>query len=126
MQSKKLIFTIICIISSLFLISNQNVISINNNINVTSHETPSYLWNNDWSYYQEIIIPIHTSDLISKYQPIDMIIEFENNCWAKDTIHNSIRICSWFNENWYELESQIYNLNYTQNNCIINILKNHF
>ena len=83
MHQKKLIITIICIISSLILISNENVESINT-LDILSHEPPSYLWNNDWSFYQEINMPIKTNDLYSKFQPIDIKIEFENECWAKD------------------------------------------
>jgi len=109
MHIKKSIISIICIISSLILISTVNVESIDT-YNIISHEPPSYLWNADWSYYEEINIPISTHDIISKYQPIDMRIDFENDCWVKDESHNSIRICCWLDNNWYELESQIYNL----------------
>ena len=119
MHIKKSIISIICIISSLILISTVNVESIDT-YNIISHEPPSYLWNADWSYYEEINIPISTHDIISKYQPIDMRIDFENDCWVKDESHNSIRICCWLDNNWYELESQIYNLNYTTNNYINN------
>ena len=119
MHIKKMIFAIICIISCLIIMSNENVESLNTFIEL-SHEPPSYLWNSDWSYYQEIDMPINTNDLYSKNQPIDIKIEFENQCWANNEYHNSIRICCWLEENWYELDSQIYNLNFTHNSSYIN------
>lgn len=119
MHIKKMIFAIICIISCLIIMSNENVESLNTFIEL-SHEPPSYLWNSDWSYYQELDMPINTNDLYSKNQPIDIKIEFENQCWANNEYHNSIRICCWLEENWYELDSQIYNLNFTHNSSYIN------
>ena len=117
MHIKKLIIAIIYILSSLIIISNINIESINA-LDIISQEPPSFSWNSEWSYYQEIIVPIKTSDKYSKYQPVDIRIEFENDCWAKDESNNSIRICCWLENNWYELESQTYNLNYTDNSFI--------
>jgi hypothetical protein len=88
-------------------------------INTISHEEPSFLWNSDWSYNQEITIPIKTNDIYARNQPIDIIVKFDNDCWVKDESENSIRICCWLNEKWYELESQIYKLNFTRNNTYI-------
>ena len=76
MHIKKSIITIICILSSLILISTVNVESINT-LDIISHETPSYSWDSDWSYNQEVNIPITTSNVYSKYQPIDIRIEFD-------------------------------------------------
>lgn len=39
-------------------------------------------WDNNWSFKQEINIPVDTSTEIAKYQPIDIRIEFDNACWA--------------------------------------------
>jgi hypothetical protein len=118
MHKKKSIISIICIVFSLILVSTININSIKA-FDIISHETPPYLWNDDWSYNQEINIPIKTSNIYSKYQPIDLRIKFENNCWAKNESHNSIRICCWLDNNWYELESQIYNLNFSKDNIYI-------
>jgi len=85
-------------------------------INVSSNDIS--WWDKDWSYNQEIIIPIDTSLEISKYQPIDIKIDFNNKCWAKNVVEHSIRICTYDNNNWWELDSQIYNLNYFDTNFI--------
>lgn len=69
-------------------------------------------WNNEWSYRQEINIPIPTSDPYSLYQPIDISIEFSNPCWGKNTKEHSIRVLCWNGQQWYELESQIYDLEF--------------
>ena len=65
---------------------------------------------NEWSYRQEISLPIHTNDSISHYQPIDLRLRFENPCWTENENNTSIRVACWFEETWYDLESQIYSL----------------
>ncbi|MCX6671151.1 MAG: carboxypeptidase regulatory-like domain-containing protein, partial [Euryarchaeota archaeon] len=70
-------------------------------------------WNTDykeWSYRQEISLPIQTNDSISHYQPIDLRLRFENPCWTENENNTSIRVACWFEETWYDLESQIYSL----------------
>ena len=69
-------------------------------------------WNDDWSHRQEIYIPIDTNSDIAKYQPIDTRIEFDESCWAKNENKHSVRICCLNGNNWNELDSQIYNLEY--------------
>lgn len=75
-------------------------------------------WNEHWSYRQEIPIPIPTNLEIAKYQPIDLRIEFENPCWAKNSVEHSIRVCCLNKNTWTELESQIYDLNRIGENYI--------
>jgi hypothetical protein len=75
-------------------------------------------WNEDWSYYQEITIPIETKNDHAKYQPIDIPVTFENQCWAKNTEDHSIRIVCYNQNKWHELESQIYELEYKDENFI--------
>ncbi|MCK4995367.1 MAG: hypothetical protein KAR55_00630, partial [Thermoplasmatales archaeon] len=70
-------------------------------------------WNDDWSFQQEIFVPIDTSNEQAKYQPIDVTIEFINPCWAKDENEHSIRVVCWDERTWHELESQIYDLSLT-------------
>ncbi|MDH7507212.1 MAG: hypothetical protein QHH15_05445 [Candidatus Thermoplasmatota archaeon] len=70
------------------------------------------IWNSNWAYRQEIEIPILTEDNHSRYQPIDIHIDFKDLCWAKNEIERSIRIVCWDGKNWHELESQIYDLEY--------------
>jgi len=69
-------------------------------------------WDDDWSYRQKILIPFDTSTDSAKYQPIDIHIEFENRCWAKNEQQHSIRVILQKGDTFKELESQIYKLNY--------------
>jgi len=82
-------------------------------INVYGNEDIPYPWNDDWSHYQELILPISTIHPYSKFQPIDLHIDFLKSCWAKDENTHSIRVCCWDGSNWHELESQIYDLEYS-------------
>lgn len=75
-------------------------------------------WNDDWAFRQEIIIPFDTSIDRAKYQPIDVRIEFTNPCWIKNEKEHSIRTIFQDGENLIELDSQIYDLNYTDDNHI--------
>lgn len=75
-------------------------------------------WEENWSYSQEIIIPFDTSLEISKFQPVDLKIEFENPCWAKNVDEHSIRVICWNGKNFEELESQIYSLKKVNDNFI--------
>ena len=67
-------------------------------------------WNTTWSYRQELLLPIATNDSTAHYLPIDLLITFEKPCWTENENKTSIRICCWYKENWYELESQIYGI----------------
>jgi len=80
---------------------------------VSSEDNPPPFWNESWPYRQEIKIPISIENSYAKYQPIDIRIEFEKNCWAKNENEHSIRVCCWDGNTWHELESQIYHLNFT-------------
>ena len=75
-------------------------------------------WNDEWSYRQELILPIKTNDSHAAYQPIDIQITFDNRCWTENETKTSIRICCWHEMQWHELDSQIYDLSYTQTNYI--------
>ena len=75
-------------------------------------------WNNNWSYRQEMNIPIDTSTKYSKFQPIDIKIKFDNPCWAKNEKENSIRIIFQHKNMIKELESQVYDLNFINTNII--------
>jgi len=61
-------------------------------------------------YKQEISIPIDTSLENSKYQPIDIRITFDNSCWAKNETIHSVRVGMDDGSDITELESQIYDL----------------
>lgn len=83
--------------------------------NVKSQESP--WWDDNWSFRQEIKIPIDTSNPHSIFQPLDLRIVFENPCWGKDTVVHSIRVAAWDGKTWTEIESQIYDI--TEENNII-------
>lgn len=70
-------------------------------------------WDDERSYRQEIIIPFDTSTDLAKYQPIDIQIEFENPCWAKNEQEHSIRVIFQYGDTLLELDSQIYKLEYS-------------
>ncbi len=76
-------------------------------------------WNDGWSFRQEILIPFDTNSAIAIYQPIDIHVEFQNPCWAKDELNHSIRVIYQFENIVEELDSQIYELEYGEKNCLI-------
>ncbi len=111
MQIKKLIIEsiiIILIFSSVLTIANAS----------KSNSPP--MWSSKWSYREEIQLPISTDNTYSIYQPIDIKLNFEDKCWAKNESIHSIRVCCWDGSNWHELESQIYDLEYSDTNIIDN------
>jgi len=79
-------------------------------MSVCSEDNPVPNWNNDWSFKQEIKLPISTKNPYSIFQPVDIHIEFSDNCWGKNENEHSIRVVCWDGEKWHELESQIYDL----------------
>ena len=72
----------------------------------------------NWSFKQEIPVPIDTSQENAKYQPIDIRIEFDNPCWAKNETRHSVRVAFKDNSGFNEIESQIYDLNFTDDEHI--------
>jgi hypothetical protein len=64
----------------------------------------------EWSYRQELQLPIPTNDSTALYQPIDLRISFEKPCWTENENKTSIRIGCWYKEEWHDLESQIYDI----------------
>ncbi|UCF50515.1 MAG: hypothetical protein JSU91_03270 [Thermoplasmatales archaeon] len=73
---------------------------------------------NKLTYKQEINIPIDTSLENSKFQPIDLRVDFSNPCWAKDEKDHSIRIGVDDGSELLEIESQIYDLVYDDDSHI--------
>ena len=109
MDIKKLsmiFFTIVLLSSSILPIS------------VLSDSSQPSIWNKEWSNYQEIFLPIPTEESFAIYQPIDTQINFDHSCWAKNEQEHSIRIVCWDGNIWHELESQIYDLEFTDSNHI--------
>lgn len=77
-----------------------------------SHEQLSW-WDKNWNFRQELIISLPAEDAAVRFQPIDMYISFENQCWTKNEIDTSVRVCCWHNNRWNELESQLYDFEFT-------------
>ena len=94
------------LLQSIFILSLILLINVSSSIVIA--ETPR--WDENWSYSQKIIINFDTSLDKAIYQPIDINIQFDSQCWAKDELEHSIRVCCWDGMNWHELESQIYDL----------------
>ncbi|RLF55664.1 MAG: carboxypeptidase regulatory-like domain-containing protein, partial [Thermoplasmata archaeon] len=109
MNTKKVsmvFFTIVLLFSSILPIS------------VLSDSNQPPIWNEEWSNYQEIFLPIPTEDSFAIYQPIDIQINFDHSCWAKNKQEHSIRVVCWDENIWHELESQIYDLEFTDSSHI--------
>ncbi len=70
-------------------------------------------WNSNWEFRQELHLPISTDNIFAKLQPIDIKMRFDHSCWAKDEYEHSIRVVCWDGRIWHELESQIYDLEYS-------------
>ncbi len=80
-----------------------------------SADTDLTKWDEGWSYRIELDLPIDTSKDCSNNQPIDLKVNFNRPCWGINESHHSVRVCCWYNNNWRELESQIYDLELTSN-----------
>ena len=65
------------------------------------------------SFDQKLTIPIDTSLPEAIYQPIDLRVEFENPCWAKNQTLHSVRVAYKNGGDYTEIESQIYDLSQT-------------
>ena len=70
-------------------------------------------WDDNWSFRDEIIIPIDTSSEHAKYQPVDILINFNDSCWAKNENEHSVRVIVQADGRFVELESQIYDLDFS-------------
>ncbi len=64
-------------------------------------------------YKQEIMVPFDTSNETAKYQPIDMRIMFDNPCWGKNETIHSIRVGIDDGTGLQEIESQVYDIEHS-------------
>lgn len=69
-------------------------------------------------FKQEISLPIDTSLMESKFQPIDLRIQFDQSCWANNDTINSVRVAMDDGTDLIELDSQIYDLSKTDDSHI--------
>ena len=72
----------------------------------------------DLPFSQEIRLPIDTSLPEAKLQPIDIKVEFKHPCWARGEKNNSVRVFCEGNLGAREIESQIYDLEFSDENHI--------
>ena len=86
--------------------------------NSTLSQNTKPWWNDNWEYRQEITIPIDTSNFHAKNQPIDIRINFNNPCWGINEKDHSIRITCFDGKKFTELESQVYDIEYSNENTI--------
>ena len=82
-----------------------------------SEETDIW-WDEEYSFRKRIEIPFDTSEPLAKHQPINTRIYFEHPCFAQNENLHSIRIIFQDDKEMIELESQIYDLNYSGDNLI--------
>ena len=70
------------------------------------------------AFKQEITIPIDTSLDEAKFQPIDTRIMFDNSCWAQNETKHSVRVGYEDGSGLTELDSQICDLEHSDNSHI--------
>ena len=70
------------------------------------------------AFKQEIMIPIDTSLDEAKFQPIDVRIMFGNSCWAQNETKHSVRVGYDDGSGITEIDSQIYDLEHSDNSHI--------
>jgi hypothetical protein len=87
-------------------------ITVVNTISITAQDEELPIWNPDWAFQQELSIPIITNNSKTDHQPIDMEVVFKNKCWTRSINESSIRVLSLFRDEWFELDSQIYRLEF--------------
>jgi hypothetical protein len=101
----------ISILIVIFLLSS-SIIQVNADDNYSTQNIDKLTYN------EEIEIPIDTRNENSKFQPIDLRFEFSNPCWAIDENHHSVRIGVDDGSEVLELESQIYDLEFSDDSHI--------
>ncbi|MCK5031744.1 MAG: carboxypeptidase regulatory-like domain-containing protein, partial [Thermoplasmatales archaeon] len=85
---------------------------------MVSSKDASEWWNDNWSFRQKIYVPIDTTLDEAKFQAVDIPMEFDNSCWAKNETKQSVRVIFQESGNLKELESQIYDLNHSDRSHI--------
>ncbi len=86
--------------------------------NVLSNEEYNTINFENLAYRQELHISIDTSLDEAKFKPIDIHIDFDNPCWAKNEMHHSVRVAFDDGSELIEIDSQIYDLEKTDDNLI--------
>ncbi|MFW6119907.1 MAG: hypothetical protein ACOC80_03270 [Petrotogales bacterium] len=81
--------------------------------NARSHEGYIITDIEELAFKQELAIPVDSSLEESKHQPIDIRVEFDHICWAKNETVHSVRVVYDDGSDLTEIESQIYDLNHS-------------
>jgi hypothetical protein len=85
---------------------------------VSYAEDDSSWWDDNLSFRQELNLPLDTSPELAHYQPVDTRLHFEQSCWGLNEEEHSLRIICEHQGNQRELESQIYDINYSDTSTI--------
>jgi len=91
----------------------------NISLNVDAQQEEPPVWDKNWDYRQELVIPISAGNEYMKFQPIDIEITFKNPCWGKNSELNSIRVVVWDEKQWTEIDSQVYDITFETDKDII-------
>jgi hypothetical protein len=91
----------------------------NISLNVDAQQEEPPVWDKNWDYRQELVIPILAGNEHMKFQPIDIEITFKNSCWGKNSELNSIRVVLWDEKRWTEIDSQVYDITFETDKDII-------
>ena len=70
-------------------------------------------WDDAWSSRQEIPLGSFLNEKNTANQPVDITIRFESPCWAQNETHHSVRVLCQNAQGNLELESQLYDLTYS-------------
>jgi hypothetical protein len=70
-------------------------------------------WSTAWSYRQELPLGFLAGASSAANQPIDMTVQFDSPCWAQNETRHSVRVLCQSSQGDYELESQLYDLMYS-------------
>ncbi len=76
-------------------------------------------WDDAWSFRQELILGLKTNEEFARYQPVDIQIRFDSPCWAVNQTKHSVRVICQNKNNDVELESQLYDLVYSDEDHIV-------
>ena len=94
---------LLCLILSMLVLTSFN-------INAVSYENIISTDIENLSFKQELTIPIDTNLEEAKFQPIDMRVDFDSPCWAKNETIHSVRVAYGDGSDLTEIDSQIYDL----------------
>ena len=70
-------------------------------------------WDHSWSFRQELLLDSVTSKQSAANQPVDTTVQFQSSCWAENETHHSVRVICQNKDDDMELESQLYDLKYS-------------